>query len=86
MAQKRKNSITDSLKKKGKELDLDAMKKKVEELHTEKEEVPQKEKIVRLSVDVPMSVYLEMKGEVLKNNSTIKKYVLGLIKNDLNIE
>lgn len=86
MAIKRKNTISDSLKKKGKELNLEEMKKKVQELHIEETpQEPKKEPIVRLSVDAPESVYLALKGKILRNRTTIKKHVLQLIKKDLDM-
>lgn len=84
-AMKRKNTISDSLKKKGKELDLDTMKKQVQELHTS-DSPKSEEKIVRLSVDAPESVYFQLKNKVVRERISIKKYVLNLIKNDLGIE
>lgn len=83
MATKRKNTIVGSLTKKGKELDVSKMKQQVQELHGAKEE---QERIVRLSVDAPEGVYLALKGKVLRDRTTIKKYVLELIKNDLGVE
>lgn len=81
---KRKNTITDSLKKKGKELNLDAMKQQVQALHTEEEsKKEEKARNVRMSVDAPENVYLALKGKVLRERTTIKKYVLNLIEQDL---
>jgi len=81
---KRKNTITDSLKKKGKELNLDAMKEQVQALHTEAQSKKEEtERNVRMSVDAPESVYLALKGKVLRDRTTIKKYVLHLIEKDL---
>jgi len=110
---KRKNTLAGSLKKKGKELDLDAMKKQVEELHAKKVEpapkpipktviepkakpapkpkaakkkAPKKQRNVRLSVDAPENVYIELKMKVLRDRTNIKEYVLKLIKKDLKID
>jgi hypothetical protein len=91
----RKNTIAASLKKQGKELDLDVMKKQIEALHqpetpaattTSKAVVPvptDAERIVRLSVDTPENVYLALKSRVLRDKTNIKEYVLELIKRDL---
>lgn len=103
---KRKNTLVGSLKKKGKELDLEEMKKKVQQLHTEpkatkikaeeppkpvvkkpaKKKAPVKQRNVRLSVDAPENVYMELKMKVLRDRSNIKEYVLKLIKADLGIK
>ena len=88
----RKNTITASLKKQGKELDLDAMKKQIEALHqsgnppstaTKVVAEVDAERIVRLSVDTPEGVYLALKSRVLRDKTSIKEYVLRLIKHDL---
>ena len=85
MAQKnRKNSITDSLKKKGKELNIDDMQKQVEQLH--ETQPPKKKKSVRISVDVPEDIYLKMKADTVQQRKTIREYVLQLVKRDLGIE
>jgi len=82
---KRKNTISSSLKKKGKELNLEQMKEQVQKLHTDDKE-QEEERVVRLSVDAPEGVYLALKGKVLRERTTIKKYVLGLIKESLDLE
>jgi phosphopantothenate synthetase len=88
----RKNTIAESLKKQGKELDLDAMKKQIEALHQPEGPtiaVPKAvvamnaERVVRLSVDTPENVYLALKSKVLRDKTNIKEYVLELIKRDL---
>ena len=82
---KRKNTIKNSLLKKGKELDLNEMKKQVQELHhsEDKKDATPTVRKVRLSVDTPEEVYLSLKSKVLRDKTTIKKYVLALIKDDL---
>lgn len=89
----RKNTIAASLKKQGKELDLDVMKKQIEALHQPENPATtvsktvsattDAERIVRLSVDTPENVYLALKSRVLRDRSNIKEYVLELIKRDL---
>ncbi len=89
----RKNTIAASLKKQGKELDLDVMKKQIEALHQPESPAAtvsktvvatvDAERIVRLSVDTPENVYLALKSRVLRDKTNIKEYVLELIKRDL---
>ena len=90
MAIKRKNTMSGSLNKKGKELDIDKLKEQVKNLHAEpaKKEAPPKEKerIIRLSIDAPENVYWEMKKRVLHERLTVKKYVLKLIRKDLGLD
>ena len=98
MATKRRNTMAGSLNKKGKELDLDKLKKQVKNLHSPEKKAPPppvakpkkqekvEERIVRLSIDAPENVYWEMKKRVLHERVTLKKYVLKLIKKDLGID
>lgn len=91
MAIKRKNTMSGSLSKKGKELDVDKLKEQVKNLHSKPEEAEkltkdEKERIIRLSIDAPEGVYWEMKKRVLHDRLTVKKYVLKLIRKDLGME
>ena len=91
MAIKRKNTMSGSLNKKGKELDIDKLKEQVKSLHTKTEQQNKpaekdKGRIVRLSIDAPEDVYWELKKKVLQDRLTVKKYVLKLIRKDLGLE
>lgn len=51
-----------------------------------KKKAPAKQRNVRLSVDAPENVYMELKMKVLRDRTNIKEYVLKLIKADLGIK
>jgi len=43
----------------------------------------QEEDTKRLSIDTPKSLYLKMKAKVALNDTTVKDYVIGLMKKGL---
>lgn len=85
MAKKRTKSIADSLdmKEEKRELDIRAMEAQVKAIHAEQQK---KEKNFRLSVDTPESVYTPMKVKIAQINISVRDYIVGLIKKDLNIK
>lgn len=44
-----------------------------------------KEKTVRVTIDIPESMYLEMKMNVVKDRTTVRKYFLNLLASQSNM-
>lgn len=59
------------------------IKKDIDKIAEKLEVKPIKEKNVRLSIDVPQSIYKEMKIKIATDGENVRRYVLGLIKKDL---
>jgi len=44
----------------------------------------EKEKVKRITIDLPFSVYVEIRKKVIEEEKTLKDFFLELAKNDLN--
>ena len=105
MANKRTKSIADSLLPKPeakRELDLNALEMQVRAIHLQAEaaasptppqrrepELPPAEKLYRLSIDLPESLYFKMKETLGRRRPTVtnRAFVVNLIEKELlNIE
>ena len=61
------------------ELPLDA-EKAVQKIHSTKTE---KERVKRVTIDLPFSVYTEIRKKTIDEDITLKDYFIGLAKNGL---
>lgn len=60
------------------DIELTKVSNEVNELHEEKK------KKVRITVDLPNDLYIEMKMRTVQQRTTVRKYVWKLIEEDLN--
>ena len=58
------------------EMNIDP-EKAVQEIHNHK---PEKERVKRVTIDLPFSVYVEIKKKIIDEESTMKDYFIRLIK------
>jgi len=58
-------------------LNIQKVNKGVENIHKDKQ------KNIRLSIDVPENIYLKLKAKTIQDRRTVRGYVLGLIEKDL---
>jgi hypothetical protein len=99
MATKRTKSISDSLRPMPeikRELDLNALEMQVRAIHVQNEtaplpvrkepELPPAEKLFRLSIDIPESLYFKMKETLGRRRPAVthRAFVVNLIENELN--
>jgi hypothetical protein len=79
-----KISLKDTIKLAGKieikktEKNLDNTEQAVKKIHSSKEQT------IRVSLDLPLNVYLTIKSKVALNRQTLRDYLLSLIHNDNN--
>lgn len=57
----------------------------VKSIHEQEERAARepKEKIVRITVDLPESLHMQLKMRAVQEKTTIRKYVIGLLKEKL---
>ena len=55
----------------------------IDKIHKAKDADKNKEDVTRITVDVPDALHTRMKMKVFTRKITIRSYILGLIKNDL---
>ena len=82
---KKSNSLKDTLKLQPKTPvkrvvpDLEKTEKAVQKIHS-----PQG-RVKRITIDVPVDLHGELKIKTFKSGITIKKYILGLVREDLGL-
>jgi len=77
---KKKASISDILKNNKKEVNTDAIDKATKSILGKGEKEPTK----RLSIDIPVSFYKEIKQGAMDEDTTIKNFVLTGVRDKLN--
>ncbi len=58
------------------------MEKAVKSIHNE---APKKERVKRITIDLPFSVYVDIRKKIIEEEKTLKDYFLELALNDLNL-
>ena len=48
-------------------------------------EPPEKERVQRITIDIPFSLYVAVRTKVVKEEKTLKDYFLGLARKDRNL-
>ena len=47
------------------------------------DEQPEKERTKRITIDIPFSLYVDVRTKVVKEEKTLKNYFLGLARKDM---
>ena len=76
-----KLELNSQLKVKKAETNLDA-EKAIQSIHETK---PEKERVKRITIDLPFSVYVEIRKKIIEEEKTLKDYFLNLARKDLNL-
>lgn len=55
--------------------------KAVQSIHSNKQ---QKERVKRITIDLPFSLYVDIRKKTIEEEMTLKDYFIGLVEEDLN--